>query len=374
MPSGASNLTWIENDFHALQNFEKIYILTDQDEAGENCALEIAKRLGRARCCRVPLPGKWKDANEALMKGEPDELEIHEWISRAVTFDPPTLQAAGDFRQKAHTALMKTKSEGEERTFLFPELPFQYRDGETTVITGSPGHGKSDLLYQTHIHEMTAGKRVCIASFEIPPGEMLVIIAWQMKGKEPTPAELDEALDWMDGKLWFFAPAEEDIKWSSVIEDFRYCAQRFGINRFVVDSLHFLCDKDDYEDQDKFVKAICRFGTLQNVHVALVAHANLRKDDWIPGLQDVEGSKGMMKPIHNGITVWRNTAKEDAIEAEKSGAEEIHDGMFRVWKQRSTGKHFKRKMWFDPDSRRFRLQQVNPDIVSVDTAQTDLSF
>jgi twinkle protein len=47
LPAGSSNLTWIENDFDTLQRFEKIYICTDADEAGEKCAVEMAKRLGK---------------------------------------------------------------------------------------------------------------------------------------------------------------------------------------------------------------------------------------------------------------------------------------------------------------------------------------
>lgn len=379
MPAGASNLTWIENDYHALQRFEKIYILTDQDNAGELAASEIAKRLGRARCSRIPLPGKYKDANEVLTKGQPEELEIHEWIKRAFSFDPPSLQQAGDFRAKAHAALVWEQEENKERTFIFPSLDFQYRDGETTLLSGYPGHGKSEFLYQSHVHEMIIGNKVCIASLEIPPAHMLLHMATQITGKQPNRQELDNALDWLDGKLWFYAPETEDVKWKDLIEDFRYCAQRFGTNRFIVDSLHFLCRKEEYEDQDAFVKTLCRFGKIQNVHCAVVAHSLIKKGEGIiPKGDQVEGSGGIIKPIDNGLTFWRNIEKEEKIEqsedniANKNVANDLHDGYIVCWKQRSTGKRFRKKLWFDPSSRRFRLDQSDINAQPVTTnAQID---
>lgn len=367
VPAGAANLHWIENDYHALQRFEKIYLLTDNDEAGNKAASEIAKRLGRARCARIPLPGKHKDANDVLVNGEPEETEIHEWIQNAVSFDPPTLQTANDYRQKVHAALIRDKEEETNRDFLFSTVPFQYRDGETTLLTGYAGHGKSEFLYQSHLFEMSKTRKVCIASLEIPPADMLLHLATQHLGKRPTPEELDESLDWMDGKLWFYQPPEK-TDWEELIEDFVYCAQRFGVSRFVVDSLHFLCRKEDYEGQDNFTKALCIFSKAHNVHTTLVAHARIKQgEQHIARGDQVEGSGGMVKPIDNGLTVWRNIGKEEALEkADESQnpfkrieAQNLHDGILTCWKQRGTGKYFRQKLWFDPHRRRFRTTKEN---------------
>jgi twinkle protein len=49
---------WIESEFDRLERFERIFISTDMDKAGQEAAEEIASRLGRHRCYRVQLPLK----------------------------------------------------------------------------------------------------------------------------------------------------------------------------------------------------------------------------------------------------------------------------------------------------------------------------
>ena len=67
IPSGVSNLTWIENDWKFLEQFKEIYLLMDNDKAGQSSIENIVNRLGRWRCKSVLLP--YKDVNECLMNG-----------------------------------------------------------------------------------------------------------------------------------------------------------------------------------------------------------------------------------------------------------------------------------------------------------------
>ena len=39
----------------------------------------------------------------------------------------------------------------------------------------------------------------------------------------------------------------------------RYATERFGVTRHVVDSLHFLAAKEDYEGQDKVSASLYKF-------------------------------------------------------------------------------------------------------------------
>jgi hypothetical protein len=65
----------------------------------------------------------------------------------------------------------------------------------------------------------------------------------------------------------------------------------------------------------------------------------------------------MIKPIDNGLTIWRNEAKQEKLEEEDTEANRnLHDGLIKVWKQRDTGDHFTRKLWFDKESRTFRTK------------------
>jgi len=369
MPSGSTNLDWIENDFHALQCLERIYILTDMDAPGEEAAKNIAKRLGQSRCFRIPVPYGYKDANEAICSGDERVFTWPEWMAGCFSFDPPTLQSASAFRTQARE--LHNRDIKEDNDFLFPDIPFSFRPGETTIFTGYPGHGKSEFLYQVHLHEIKCNRKTCIASLEIGPAEMLNNLACQFYRRPPSQEELDGFIDWVDGRLWFYCAKNESVKGSDLMEDLKYSVKRFGCERLVIDSLHFIVEKEDYQGQDLFVRNLCLFTFNMQVHTSLVAHAKVKKgENFIPGMGDVEGSGGIVKPIDNGITVWRNVDKEDKInEAEESGdeaaarkAKEIFDGFFMVWKQRRTGDRPKRKLWFEKSARSFRTKQADAPI------------
>jgi twinkle protein len=365
MPNGTNGLTWIDNDYEALNQFETIYLITDADTPGDECSEVISKRLGMTRVMRIPVPGGYKDPNELWNSGDESLLDWHTWVTGGKYFVPASIRTPSELRRKVLAVREKQKKQKANNNFIFPSMPFSYRDGETTIVAGEPGHGKSDLLYQTHIHEMKIGEKVFVLSLEIPPEKMLVIMCQQMVGHEPTPEEIDRCLDWLNDRLVFHTGQSArgpDFSMTSeeLFADMDYAYKRFGSTRFVIDSLHFLVKKDDYEAQDQFTKTLQKFDLQRGVHTALVAHSNLkgRKDGSIPGRHDVEGSGGMIKPVDNGLTVWRHEEKETKMrENPGDESEGLHDGLIKCWKQRETGDHFTVKLWFDRSSRTFRTRK-----------------
>jgi twinkle protein len=369
MHSGTGNLNWIDNDYHALNQFETIYLVTDRDDAGDKCAEEVSKRLGQARVMRVPIPMPYNDVNDAFMSGDERMVEWTNLLEKAYFYTPETIRKPSSFVKEAKRYVAKAKKEKEHNTFMFPSVPFAYRDGETTIVSGEPGHGKSDWLYQSHIHEMHMGKKVMICSLEIPPAKMLAILVQQKVGGEPTDEQIDTTAKWLDEKMVYHSGksprgADFSLKWEELLDDMEYAYRRYGITRFVIDSLHFLVMKDDYEKQDKITVQLQQFNLNHNTHTALVAHSNLkgRKEGSIPSRHDVEGSGGMIKPIDNGITIWRHEEKQsrvqdpDKYDTTLEKAEALHDGVMKIWKQRETGDHGTWKMYFDKGSRTFRMQ------------------
>jgi len=370
LPAGSSNLTWIENDYDTLQRFEKIYICTDADEPGEKCAVEMAKRLGQARCYRIKPPAPFKDANEFLTKCTDETMDVLTWFSAATSYDPPTLRGSNSFRDDVKARIKREKAEDALNTFVFPDIPFQYRPGECTLLTGYTGHGKSEFMYQSLVHEMGNGEKTVIASMEIDAAEMICNIGTQLIGHKPgDDAEVDRVLDWLDGRLWFISPKEEDDKPTSSAElfaDFDYAVCRFGCTRVAIDSLMFLVGKDDYEAQDGLAKACRTFCRKKHpqAHVILIAHSAIKQgEEKMPTASAVQGSTGILAPFNNILTVWRNVEKEEKLEKAEGNepmiaeANKLHDGILKIWKQRRTGKRPRAKLWFNLQSKTFRTKQ-----------------
>lgn len=389
MPSGSSNLTWIENDFDTLQRFERIYICTDTDEPGEKAAQEIAKRLGLARCLRIKPPEPYKDANQFLTECTDDTADVLQWIAAAISYDPPTVRSSAAFRDDVKARLKKQKADEETQTFVFPDMPFKFRPGECTLLTGYTGHGKSEIMYQSLVHDMGSGEKVCIASMEIDAAEMIVNIGTQLIGYKPKEDEdVDRIMDWLDGRLWFVSPKDDARPTKDeLFADFDYAVCRFACTRIAIDSLMFLTKKDDYEGQDDLAKACRQFCRVKHPqsHVILIAHSAIKQgEDKMPTASAIQGSTGILAPFNNILTVWRNVDKEAKLEkaegdeTKTAEIEKLHDGILKVWKQRATGKRPRLKLWFDPSSKRFRTKRDDTPPPTIETSkpipeQTELS-
>jgi twinkle protein len=357
LPAGASNMTWIDNDYDALLQFEAIYLCFDNDEAGDKGAEEAAKRLGRARCFRIRVPAPYKDANEALMSGDEKATEVSEWMKGAKTFDPPTIQSASAYKDGVVARSQRYHSVEQQPDFFIRGVPWDFRNGESTVLTGYPFHGKSSWFYQAMVAEMNKGERVCVASFEIPARDMLFEMIRIKMGRPPKPEEVPHHIDWFADKLWFIEASDDHkIRAKELFDDYSYALKRFNCSRFVTDSLMFLVDKEDWGGQEEVAKIGARFSVRNDCHHVLIAHADAKNgkgEDIVPEGFHVLGGQGIMGAAHNGISIWRNKAKERAIQegdmdAMKKAGE--HDAIMYLFKNRIGQKICFRKLKFSPIS------------------------
>ena len=359
MPTGASNLDWINNDYERLQQFERIYILTDMDKAGEQAAQKIAQRLGLTRCYRVSLPSGYKDANDFLNSKEHGKPDFQSLLDVAKTYDPQQLRSANDYSHGILEEIERNEIERSSNNFIWPELPFRFRPGEMTVVTGYPGHGKSQAVYQMVLHEMiNNNRRVCIASYEIPAKNMLFNLIWMMKGRCPNADTLDKDLEVFADRLWFIESDDEsNASWEELREDFLYSNRRFGCDLFVVDALMHLTKKGDAEGTDRVAKQSAKFCVTNDVSLMLVCHADAKKrgSDKVPEVEDVLGGQGIGGAAHNVIAIWRNKEKERDTERKGFADDETHDGIIYIPKQRATGNTVFRNLWFNRSTREYFL-------------------
>lgn len=396
MPAGTSNLEWIDNDWDRLQMMERIWVCSDCDalnragkRPGEEAARTIALRLGQTRVARIPLPAanerqlqelkyqgvisdmgdcwRFKDANGALLHAEPEQLEISRWFDECYYFEPQTIRSALEFATSSYSYLKHRRKVEDQNDFIWPNVRFQYRPGELTIISGYPFGGKTTFISQSHLHEASRGEKVLLVSYEMHPNATNSELAIMLWGRMPeSDEEYARSMYWLDGKFWYLRPPEK-YSFDEMMNDIAYAVQRHGITRVVIDSLFFLAPKEDWEGQDSVVRRLKNFtDAYPHVHVGLVAHSAVKRDHKIvPGMSDVEGSGGLVKPIDNGITIHRNMAKSDALrkaeeeenEDAKKKAEAMPDGTLYVWKQRLTGRVLYQKLYFLSDAKSFKTRK-----------------
>ena len=373
MPSGSSNLDWISNDFDALQQFEKIYIITDMDASGEQAAQNIANRLGATRSFRVTLPEAYNDANEFLLSGKATKSKLYEIMREASTYDPETLVGVEDAVESAIQRNEEMIESTKNRNFLFPTMDFKLINKDTGILTGMVGHGKTDLANCVMLNEIKQGEVVCIAAFDTPIDDLVRLCAWQMAMHEPSAHDIRMCAEALRGKLYFIDGVNNEIGSKSLIDDMDYAAKRFGCTRFLIDNLSEVSDirKDDYDAQDRFVRSIDKFDKKTGTNTMIVAHSLMSSEgsEWkIPGRRDVEGSKGMVKPIQYGVTVFRNKVKEKPEEYEDGDRtpqkiERLINGSdvyFSVWKQRNGFRsEFVHGLKYNSKSRTYATEYAN---------------
>lgn len=360
LPQGAGNMEWLEHDFDALERFERVFLWTDEDSAGHKAAEAIATRLGRERCYRVST-GKYKDANEALCSGVFLGPDFEECVRQAKTLDPADLRNLGEMGEEIWEAFHP--SDQRQAGTLLPFDMGRCRFGEVSIISGYSGHGKSHLLNQFLLHDAAQGENVCIASLEMPAGETGARISQMILGRALSAKEramLAPAQELLARRFWVINRVGV-MPWSKLLPLLMYAARRYGCTRFVIDSL-LRCGlaEDDYNGQKEFVSALVAFAAAYG-HVYLVCHARKSEDESkAPGKMDVRGAAAITDLVHNGLTAWRNKAKEQEMEESRAtgsppspAAMSSPDAQISMWKNRRTGAEPFRKLWLHRQSGQF---------------------
>ncbi len=203
-----------------------------------------------------------------------------------------------------------------------PTLPWakthadvKLRPGETSIWAGVNGHGKSLVTGQVALHLAQQGKKVCIASFEMP-GEVTLqrLIRQACGGSEPTERYIDRFNEWADGKIYIFD--QEGTCDQRVLRGvMRYAATELGVEHFFVDSLmKVVKSESDFDAQKNWIDEAIAIGKDHKMHQHIVAHIRKGESEYeVPDKFDVRGSGSIIDLVDNCFMVWRNKKKEEQL-------------------------------------------------------------
>lgn len=353
---GGAKQDWIENDFDLLCQFETIYLVFDQDDAGQSTIPEVARRLGRHRCKVVALP--YKDPNECLQRGVTPEEMYACVMERSVDTVPPEIAKPSSFTDEIITWIRggdEAKgprfpwAEGYQKIFFGP--------AQLSLWAGYNGHGKSELIGHTMLEFMDMGHGVCIASLELPAKVLLKRLLHQSTMQDAwSDVYLAKTLQWMDGKLWIYNHRGA-VQLDKLLDAFKYVRRRYSVNHFVIDSLMKLgLETDAYNDQKRLVEELTNFAHDQECHIHLVVHPNKREtEEKTPEKLNIAGAGDITNMADQIISVWRNRPKEKEIAAGNyDEVKSAPDVIVSVVKNRHEGWEGPINLWFDTKSKQYR--------------------
>jgi twinkle protein len=197
--------------------------------------------------------------------------------------------------------------------FINTENEFKVRMGETTVVTGYSGHGKSAWLNQVMLHLMKHEKTM-IASFEMLPKATLGRMCQQTGEAMPNDDYILDFLKQLESNLYLYDP-EGSTSTKKVLEVIYYCAEKLGVKIMVIDSL-MKCgvNEDDLNRQKKFLDDLAVASRDLDIHLFVVAHSRKTNSDYEHATKlDVAGSANITNLVDNVISVHRNKQREEAV-------------------------------------------------------------
>jgi len=140
----AAKFDFLQNGKDRLDRVKHFVLAVDNDPPGKKLEAELARRLGPERCSRVEWPDGCKDANDVLMQHGSDKLAGV--IKAAIPFPVEGIYHARDVDLDG--LYDRGLEPGITPGWISIEKLYTVckESGELTVITGIPGHGKSEWL------------------------------------------------------------------------------------------------------------------------------------------------------------------------------------------------------------------------------------
>ena len=352
VPSGVSDLRWIEHEWEWLAKFREIYLAFDYDAAGQDAVAEVARRLGAWRCKTVIFP--CKDANDCLIAGIDGDTMLS-CIVAAQEHQPLLLVRVEQIADKVRKVMLDDSSLYGTSTGWdgLNRLIKGWRPGELTVWTGYNGAGKSTMLNQVVLQLGGLGVRSCVASLEMPPERLM---RWMVIQASPSGAVL-ETMDATLTKLnahVFLVNTDRETSSAELLNVFEYAARRWNVKHFIIDSLMRVTFKttEELTEHKAFCSALCTFARTHGAHMHLVVHPRKGQSDTErPDKMDVAGTGNITNLAHNVLVLWR-------ADPEMKEKGKVSDNILFVRKNREWGYLGKVKFAYNDLRRRYEEEMT----------------
>lgn len=324
VPNGASKgnarLDYLDGCIQYFEDKERIYIGTDNDEAGRSLMNELVRRLGAERCRRIDFEEE-KDSNDYLQaKGAQNLLKRLEY-SREFPLDG--IVSIDDVWDDVLDYYENGLPKGSETGDLRFDEHLRFILGELTMVTGIPGHGKSIFLDQIAIKLVkNENWKFGVFSPESNPVPLYYtrlikrLLGKKFSKKYIVPKELELSKIWLKSNFNIIKPESFDI--DSIIDRAKMLVRTKGINALIIDPWNRILNVkgEGFDKEDVIISRLSKiinFAQQYKVHVFLVAHPTKMKkkedgvsDYVVPSLYDISGSAHFFNMTQNGITVYRS--------------------------------------------------------------------
>ncbi len=317
-----------------LDRVQLFYIAVDNDAPGRKLRDELVRRLGQERCVIVEWPEGCKDANDVIVNYGYSELQT--CVEKAQTVRISGVFRLTDFEDSLNDHFQFGLKPGLTTGWTAFHTEdgreiYTIEKGRLTLITGSPGHGKTTFgealcvnLAQLH------GWKFGWFSPETLPLSLqasLLIEKWARlpfsEGiRAKMPLEIYTAAKQFVNDHWYFViPEDEAFDVDALLGRAALLVKHYGIDGLYIDPWNSLshAHSDDLRE-DQFIKQCLRkirmFARKYDIHVWIVVHpGKMGKShggkDAVVRPYDIKGGSEWFDMADFVLSAWRDKARED---------------------------------------------------------------
>lgn len=284
VPTGKNGFTWVPHCWDWLGNFETLIVFGDCEKGSITLLDEMKKRFhGIVKVVRQQDYKGCKDANELLQKYGRDAVRNAVDQAEKVTIDQvkeiADIEAVDLFSlPKISTGIASIDKVLSGGVYL----------GQTVILTGKRGDGKSTLGSQIIANALNAEKSVFAYSGELPDYFFKRWLDFQIAGQHNVidcagdagsinyyipDSKVHKISEWYRGRAYLFDGQSTDNLTTTIEKTI----QQYGVELIFLDNLMSILDsvgldKDLYRVQSGFVDALVKISKKYNVAVILVVH------------------------------------------------------------------------------------------------------
>jgi twinkle protein len=314
----------------ATKAASKIIVAVDNDEPGEKLRDELIRRLGADRCWTVNWPRDCKDANDTLLSEY--AVTIGEIFEMAVPMPVEGVFTVDDSWAAIERLYDEGMGKGTSTGWANLDRYYTVRRKQLTIITGTPGSGKSMFMdaMLMNLAKSSWEWKFAICSPEMQPLErhwatLIALWAGQPFGEGPTPRmdreTLRQAREFVRDKFFMVLPEEPTV--DSVVERFLWTHRRHGVDGWLMDPWNEMdhsrpngMTMTEYCNNE--LRKIKRVIQNHDVWGGLIAHPTKQYRNKqtgrydVPTLYDIADSAAFFNKADNGLVIVRDKGDETA--------------------------------------------------------------
>jgi len=325
LPSEDKKFAYVWNAREIIDAAPYVVLATDQDNAGQALAEELARRIGKEKC-RLAKFAK-KDLNEVHLD-DPARTEVFKVIESAAAYPISGISDAGTYFDRLNDLYTKGTGKGFSTGYSSVDSVYTVAPAQLTVVTGYPSSGKSNFIDQIMVNlARDHDWKFAVCSFENQPeihiSRLMEIYTKRrfFEGKDRmTEADKDIAFKFVkDHFLFIDTNGEEPSTLDSILERARAAVKRMGVRGLVIDPYNYIeLPKGDGTETNAISDMLTRvqkFCKAHDVHTWFIAHPSKITRQGVeqprPDGMSIAGSMAWWAKTDCGITVHR---KEHHVE------------------------------------------------------------